>query len=559
MGDAKDAQPASDTREAGKPPEPPMLGLTRLRPFPERVDVGEQIVGSSHTFRVAQPVLLPGSEIGGLIRISLQAARHRNSPFKNNLGLDPDPVLAHSRDVFELERRVSAGYLIGRDHYPIDVQFAPTAAGLFQADVVFEVEWHDGVAERHVVHLFGRARRLEDAPAEPIGDGVPRDAIAAPGKDRDVVMPGPVQPEASDALRFAAAQARAVTAVGNLAAWRELGVDTAKENATSYKEMPPDAPWWEELLELAMTMGAFGVFGAISKQLGPKLAKVIRKGTGKDSFLTNAVTDGLKDGLKHVSRAKTRERRRPKPQDGRARPASSNPRINFFSEQKAILLETKEADEQLVDTRAQMLEPVLGIDPAGTIAALDLLADEVNAAKQTARSVQQDVSEQQWISAVAMSNEGGERVFDPTSGEHRTVTKVHDERGKVEAGKGILTIDVRLIRSAPDDESVAVTGASIKGVSQELADRIHGVPLAEASMPIMLVVYWRQGIAWITRDEVGRLRVFGAFPRTDGFVDGTEAQMHRTASRIASTVLAKSLGSWGVKLIESDDATMQGD
>jgi hypothetical protein len=109
-----------------------------------------------------------------------------------------------------------------------------------------------------------------------------------------------------------------------------------------------------------------------------------------------------------------------------------------------------------------------------------------------------------------------------------------------------------------ETSGLKVTGASITGVSQEIADKLVRLHLAQAGIPVRLVVSGHPAL--ITRDELGRVRINGYLLTKDNSSGGgppkwSEAHMHRGAKMLVDKVLAKTLQEWGIEAPTTDDAT----
>ena len=125
------------------------------------------------------------------------------------------------------------------------------------------------------------------------------------------------------------------------------------------------------------------------------------------------------------------------------------------------------------------------------------------------------------------------------NGEQRDTTKLNWATG---ATRGVLRIRAKI-----DGHVVTVTSASMDGVSQEIGDRLRTQDLRALPIPIVILATGDGGTSFVTRDEVGRVRISG---RPDH-----EAQHHRDRQELCDRVLAKTLDGWGVKHVVTDDAT----
>lgn len=526
--------------------EPLRLEIPKLVPFPQRVSVGEQVVGSDHVFSVAKPARLGGNETATVTAEIRPLAPARN-PFKSQLGIDPSPVLA---EAFSIE----PGHLpniLGVTNQPIQVRFAPKGAGFFHADLHLHVEWGDKTRESHVIRLVGTSRELDQLPANPLLPAQPK-PIEAPSvvasDDPRGALSGVTAAEL-DAFRDTLTDAG--DAAESLAGRLALGVAIAETHAAKYERMPPAEPWWLELAQVAISMGVAGVAGAVARELGPKLAKLIVPKSG-DSTVAG-VTDSVKDGLKIAGRAALKATPKADSSDSsRTSRYSTNGQVQFFADQKAMLLKVGDENRKVVSATHKKMRDRLGTDPALAFQTMNMLHQSLEAVgtSEDTSSLQQRASEHQWIALVARTNLGEERVNDPQSGSERVIAKTRESSV---GARGMLNIEVELPAFATDVSSPKVVGASILGVAKEIADQLHGQVLRDAAIPMMLIVKTGSNAAWITRDEAGRIRVNGYIPNASHDNMMKEAQMHRNASLLVGEVLSKSLSEWNVGPVHHDD------
>lgn len=531
-----------------------VVNIPRLAPFPDRFDIGEQIVGSEHEFLVVRPALMHGDGRTAVIATRILPSTAPASPFKSQLGLDPGPVVAQQAQAFSL---VDSGIpnIVGVTNQPIRVRVAPKAPGAHRAQLHIQVEWNDGVRDVHVIQLFASARAIDQLPSEPLlKEGPSR--IEPPSAPPDSEPRGSLNrasPEHIEALRDLAN--RASDAAGGIARRQEQGVKNAEEQAKSYKKRPPQSSLLMDLAQMAISMGVAGLAGAIARHLGPLVATLLNNEPSDE--LVAGMTDTVKDGFKSV--AKKALSSPPSPEKSATPEAeySTNKRIQFFAAQSALLLEVEDANKNVVGSMHERLRKLVATDPELAFDAMKALTEAIVAVRDTqAIFVQQQASERQWVAAVAISGLGAERVFDPAAQQHRTVSKTRE--AKV-AASGMINIDVEL---SITDETVAapnVVGATLTGVSQEIADNLRNAPLLQAGVPVMLIVKTSSSTAWITRDEAGRIRLRGYLPNSGGEKAFEEAQMHQNATLLAEKVLAKSLRDWGVAEVETNDATRRED
>jgi hypothetical protein len=156
----------------------------------------------------------------------------------------------------------------------------------------------------------------------------------------------------------------------------------------------------------------------------------------------------------------------------------------------------------------------------------------------------------QWATFVARMSLGTETVSSAQGGDRQTAISTESLRptkldGAPKPVNGVLDIYV--------EASGKVSGATMHGVSQELADRLHNLELANVKMPVRFVIRPRDAVPTIvTRDEAGRVRVEGDYGGTDHEPDAV-----KKATTMVDTILANRLSAFGVE-IKADDATGRG-
>ena len=104
-------------------------------------------------------------------------------------------------------------------------------------------------------------------------------------------------------------------------------------------------------------------------------------------------------------------------------------------------------------------------------------------------------------------------------------------------------------------DAISVEHASLRGISQEIADQIWARPLVGVPLPIRIRLLSGERSAFITRDEAGRFRISGQMPGEDGAAARSEAQQIRSAAEVCDLVLSASLEAWGVRSITTNDST----
>ena len=115
---------------------------------------------------------------------------------------------------------------------------------------------------------------------------------------------------------------------------------------------------------------------------------------------------------------------------------------------------------------------------------------------------------------------------------------------------GVVRINVDASAGTP-----VVRAARLKGISQEIADRIWRHPLLNVPVPVVIEAHQGEKTTRITRDEAGRIRAASEILLPGEEPTESEPKMIAEATQIVEAVLGKSLADWGIKEIETNDAT----
>jgi hypothetical protein len=114
---------------------------------------------------------------------------------------------------------------------------------------------------------------------------------------------------------------------------------------------------------------------------------------------------------------------------------------------------------------------------------------------------------------------------------------------------------VRIAVDAPSSGTPNVRSAKLKGISQEIADRIWRTALLHVPIPVVLEVRDGAKVTRVTRDEAGRIRAQSEELLPGEQATESEPNMIAEATRIVTAVLSRSLADWGVQELETNDAT----
>jgi len=547
-----DADSVLDRRDSADSPSPFDAGTSlkpseRIAAFPHSVDLGEHIVGSSHPLDVVTPRITARSPLPAVAIVSISPA----SALVSRSEQDPLDRLISERRRAQAFSPVEVSHSVSPT-MPIPVRFWPAFPGDHEADLRILLRWSDDVMDLRTVRVYAHARRLEDAPARPLGESGVQGAYQEPNiPTADLQHVAQVHMTA-----LSNAMGRAKTQAGGLASAQQTGRRTAETNARDYNRQPPKAPWWASLAELAITMAVGGVAGLVGRYaanaLGSKLAAGVATVKGGldparlKQYSEGLVADTVKEGLKNAAKSPlvklaigTKDRESARIEEG-AR--SSNGVINFFAMQEAALNKLITANQTFVDGEHERLQHTLRTDPEVAVASMEALEVGMHQASETAAEQRQQIeSERQWTSIVARSSNGTDTVR--VNGEERDVTTL----GRAtRATRGVLRIRATVRPGPETDEVQAVKSASMDGISQELADRMHRQDLSAAPVAVMIIAESEIGTSIITRDEVGRVR------QRVGDA-GNEASQHRRAQALCDRVLAKTLVAWGIERIVTDD------
>lgn len=487
---------------------------SRIAPFPKTVDLGEQIVGSSHEFEVATPY---ASEHALAVLVS--APIRAGDPAPNG----PLHVSA--------EQRAEAFTPIGapeRTTAPIRVRFSPTFSGLFQADLKILLKWDDGAIDHRVVRIHARARQLTEAPADAIHQ--PRNTTAYDGSEIPTADLTGVAAVPKLALENLANKTKTLAA--GLAAQQENGRDTAEKNVGSYKYAPPPPSLFDVAAEIALGFAVGGIASRIGILVATELVSLVPRGLANNHV--TALAGVIEDGLKNAARAPGVT------SEFKSNAVSSNGQILFFAKLQRALSKLATQNGLFVDSQNERLQHLLRAEPELAIATMKSLRASIEAIKDPAE-LQQNAAEQQWVSMVARSANGTSSV--DVNGDAHETTKLN--RTNLIPTAGILTIRVA-VPATRLSEPTTVDDATINGVSQSLAEHLRAADLARTAIPILIVATSSKGTSLVTRDEVGRVRMFSAAER--------ERDEHQDAQRFVDKVLSKSLERWGVKYIETDSS-----
>jgi hypothetical protein len=512
----------------------------RLSPLPDRFDVGEQVIGSTHVFELPLPFDL------GITDAALAVQTTGDKTLQARL---PRAQLAPARSL-------RGAALEEQQNHPIEICFTPDRAGIVAAQLALTARWLDGHREVQGIALTGRARELTSAPA-PIPQDRARERASAQqaaelhntevaryeAKDwrHHVVTLG-------DKAGFDAEQARADRAARHLAHVRKDGIETVAKEVESYVAPTPGLSPWRVLAELALDLATGGIAELVAKKVAVSLGRMVFAAE-EDSRLVMAMGSALKNKLKqasHAAIAKITE-------SDLDVHASANARIAFFERQSLALANLEDEQSAVVAERAQYLLPLIATRPESATAALRVLADTFEAAQPTAEVDQKAATSAQWLAVLARVVNGPDEL-----GGGAVVTQLADARAPGSCAPprplmGVLDLHLDLDHGPP-----RVTTATTRGVAAAVALNVVTMDLARTPIPLRIVIAAdTPNPTLITRDELGRVRVAGDLVRLAAFVPHeaaptNELQAERAARAVCELALGRTLEQWHAR-VRTDD------
>lgn len=581
---APSAQPdrkAKATDEEG--PGPLRLVPALFAHPPAAIDLGEQIVGSDHWYEFAPIQSVVGTQSTGVLHSWCEPAAASSSAIKiaTQLGVNESAVTAATMTEMtgEDRREVSSA----APNPPLRVRYKPAKAGETIGVLHYSIRTHDGAVSQGSVMVRARARAIDASPTKMPESEAPSTRVEVP----TVIDPSSVNPKSKD---LTGAFERAKTAAEAIARSQKRGVDMAKAETEDYKRKVAPSSWWVTLAEIAVSAGIAGIAGIVAKHVASRAAKALgmSEEVRKHSPLILGIGDGFKEGFKASAKA-LRSGGSGKPSSGPLDDAenqlSSNPVIDFWQRQGLLLDQAETRNSGLVVDARERLLPLFEKDPSAAIATMEGVRDGLESDQESIIHFQAGQSAAQWVSAIAQSAHGSEKLA-TSDGARRTtdMSTVRDRTAPLRVQRqetarqtiheldreatrrtnldGVLQLEVVIPRGATSIPTDLVgKHARLNGIAQEIADRLAKRPLRELGIPVRIVVTGGSR-AIITRDEVGRVRVTGRLPLGDRVtpdMPDVEVANIRAAMQLVDIVLAKELSSWwGRDPIQTDDEDKQG-
>lgn len=525
----------------------------RLAPFPSMAALEEAMVMSSHKQELFTPRVVASCGTRAVMTMKATQAQTAGGQVVRN-------------PVFELVDKAIVFDKQGTQQ-PISIRFKPTTVGRQEGLLECTIQWSDGQVQKRSVEMHGRAISSRDIPADQIDrrDDHEQDGKRAPDPGyadvRDLanevnILDLKAGPAATHARAIAGAQRAAMIAVS--------------ENIKSFERRPPPSPLWMELAKVAVQLSAVGIGGMVASSFAPRLAGIlgkVTKGASEHEDVIAGMTESLQEGFAMAADSVLGAGPSPVPGDGPApgesNDYSSNPRIGFVGKQHGMLEQLSAANETIVHDKQKRLQHLLRRNPQAAYDTMDQLKKTFEDVREHAGAEQLRSAHTLWTSGVAQtSGLGAETLKDPVSGRDRRVTKLEAGENKDRAGLLRLAVDWDAGSDA-SSASIRVTSAAIDGISQEIADSLRDADLSKHPLPLRIRVTSGSRTGFITRDEAGRVQVTGEIPTGDaGNYEGAERyapNMHRNGTRLCKRILQKTLTSWGVTKIHTNDATGRGD
>jgi hypothetical protein len=542
------------------------IGQRVTPPAKAQHDFGEHIVGSDNNIeQIHAPWNLADTPATAEFSVSGEAFQLTSI---NAMALKPSSQM-HGDDLTYAERASPK------------IAFRPRRPGESLGTLTIRISWPmDGHVETQTIALRGRARDLTQAPVhfgpESANEQPAKVADTKPAETnshRDAETDGVVtKKELRNKDEVDAAIENAAGAARKLARSQKDGLKIIEDEAAAYgKELArtPRSKWWD-LAEMALNLATGSLAGLFASKLLPRLlSRTVVDDIPMVGEIRTTLTPQLSEGLTGTVKAaiitagaKAIKGALPSETPAAAGPAagqagaasgkhSSNARIDFFSEQRSVLNDQEDAYEEQVKQHARQVRHLSLGQPKQAVEALSVVAQQFTQMKGEAEQQQANATAPAWATLVARLGLGQDvvKTADSSSGDRQAthMDKLRGtERGQpAKAAGGVLDVYV---------SSGRVVSARLNGVSQEIADRLANMPLAQVPMPIRFLL-GRPGEPQptvLTRDETGRVRVQGELRGQTN-----EAEAARTASEMIERVLSVQLSSVGIE-IETDDSSGRG-
>ncbi|HEU0033130.1 MAG TPA: hypothetical protein VFQ53_21000 [Kofleriaceae bacterium] len=484
-----------------------------LAPIPTFFDLGEQVIGSEHTFTVATLKKLSGN-MPAQFDLDL-----RNADVAAGV---PQPLRVDAMNGLSVE---PGPHRFSSDEAAVRVRFAPARSGAYRANLFVAVAWHNGEFVHHQIVLTASARDVHDAPAQV------QDKPARP--QPDMTDAKHVQPTPTDVATFDIEGDAAGEAARHLAGRQRAAVGAVQTEITNAKAPAPRSSIFEELAGLAITMAVGGLAQVVSKAIAAKLVAAKQDPVVFDG-LASAIKDGLKAKAKAVSLPKGAANA------GHHESGSGDPFAEFFGRQELMLTDLESQNEKLIIAERRRLLPLLASRPQVVFDGLRQLKQAFEESSQDAYDLQATSTAARWASALAQQRLGadvvhrGDKLIGPA-------TRMSPENSVDRSG--VLQLYARMDGAGFDTSRMLVERAELHGVPDTTCERFVKDPIDKLGLPVRIVLQSRSGVAFITRDEVGRVQLEGTLPPAEFEDNGKPAaiQRHHDAELVCRALLATSL------------------
>ncbi len=505
----------------------PNVAGSRILPLPVWFDFGEQVVGSAHALPVAALQKTAASP-NALVVLEVK-----------------DTSVLKSRQVPFVSASSGPPLMLGTGPESLNVQFAPTARGAFNAQLRVRLHWVDGSFETHVIELRGRGRELDDAPTRVsnAADASPHTTGAAAGVR-------------SPRLDHAANEAK--VAIDGVLDRQKEGVTLAEKQAAAFeaKSNVPDG-LVGVLAGVAVTAGVGAISGAIASFVVPRVVALVASSQATNADTVAAATKVVKDGLQKAAEFGIAKLMGADEEDGDESHLriqySRNRRIDFFEQQRDVLPHVLAEQKTVIDHHRDLLSAVTPADEELAVTAMEELGRAAARVRdEHAKLLQARATERAWVSFVSQHDLGAQTILQGR--QKRVVTRMEKAS---EGSRGVVNVHVAVPNGNNALTRARVTAASLKGISKEIAMELASRPLRDAGVPVQLHVASGLVSAVVRMDESGRVRVRGALafdltgnPQQD--VTSSEEQMIAVGEMLCDRLLSKSLDEWGIELRTND-------
>jgi hypothetical protein len=532
----------------------------RLVPLPPLVDLGEQIVGSSHEFLLGYPTSM--DRVSGPAATIVTVA-------------GPGAVTADWQAMHMLMP-------LSANPRPLRVRFAPSETGAVEATLRFTATWHDGHMETSEVRVTGRARTLEDAPlrqgksaADRGAEAVSQTQALTAVAEGSALMTHKAEGPMGFGLAIDKAESDAKSKVAYVGAQQQDAIARVKGEAARFTARPPARPVWLSLAKAAMEISLEALPVPLAGLLGKELGNLVRdagedlaKKLETETFLAFA-EETIKYSGKHAVEAMGDGEAESGGAEGEAGRTHEGAKSSndFFQRQLTASEQFVTSEQDRLSSMAMFAKARAQLHPHQAEGEMRAMANAMHLLGGSAMTAQLSATTQAWAAFKARAQVGAKDVPLRRSDAHATgaapsisVTDLESEGSVRQRRDGVLDVDrarhvdgvLEVTAVGGRGGDVRVIGARIDGIARDSAARFLTMDLATLQNPMRITVAGGAGTT-IQRDEAGRVRVHGF---TGELAPGTytdEAQATLEAERIVAMVCSKTLSGWGVRAVGNND------